>query len=57
MVQLTNPAQETGTLADALNGADIFVGVSAPGIVSSNLTLFIHAAHNNGRRLTAGYGI
>ena len=37
MVQLTNPAQETGTLADALNGADIFVGVSAPGIVSKEM--------------------
>ncbi len=37
MVQLTNPAQETGTLADALNGADIFVGVAAPGIVSKEM--------------------
>ena len=34
MVELTNPRQETGTLADAMKGADIFVGVSAPNIVT-----------------------
>ena len=28
---------QTGTLADALNGADIFVGVSAPGIVTEEM--------------------
>ena len=37
MVQVTNPANETGTLADAMKGADIFVGVSAPGIVSKEM--------------------
>lgn len=37
MAQLTNPMQETGTLADALKGADIFVGVSAPGIVTEEM--------------------
>ena len=30
----TNPACTTGTLADALVGADLFVGVSAPGVVT-----------------------
>lgn len=35
MAGLTNLGQKTGTLADALQGADIFVGVSAPGIVDS----------------------
>ena len=34
MVEVTNPEQKTGTLADALKGADIFVGVSAPNIVT-----------------------
>ena len=37
MVEVTNPEQKTGTLADALKGADIFVGVSAPGIVSAEM--------------------
>lgn len=37
MAQITNPNHETGTLADALKGADIFVGVSAPGIVSKEM--------------------
>ena len=35
MVEVTNLEHKTGTLADALKGADIFVGVSAPGIVAS----------------------
>lgn len=35
MAGLTNLGQKKGTLADALAGADIFVGVSAPGIVTS----------------------
>ncbi|MBQ8821773.1 MAG: NADP-dependent malic enzyme, partial [Lachnospiraceae bacterium] len=34
MVQVTNLSGEKGTLADAMAGADIFVGVSAPGIVT-----------------------
>ncbi len=34
MTTVTNPAKKTGSLADALVGADIFVGVSAPGIVT-----------------------
>lgn len=37
MAEVTNPAAETGTLADALKGADIFVGVSAPNIVTSEM--------------------
>lgn len=37
MAGLTNLSGETGTLADALKGADIFVGVSAPGIVSPEM--------------------
>ncbi|MBQ4529859.1 MAG: NADP-dependent malic enzyme [Lachnospiraceae bacterium] len=37
MSKETNPNQESGTLADALKGADIFVGVSAPNIVSPEM--------------------
>ncbi|MBD5508600.1 MAG: NADP-dependent malic enzyme [Lachnospiraceae bacterium] len=34
MTKVTNLQNESGTLADALKGADIFVGVSAPNIVT-----------------------
>lgn len=37
MTAQTNPNNETGTLADALRGADIFVGVSAPNIVTPEM--------------------
>ena len=37
MVEVTNLEHKTGTLDDALKGADIFVGVSAPGIVSQEM--------------------
>lgn len=37
MAEVTNLEQKTGTLADALKGADIFVGVSAPNIVSPEM--------------------
>ena len=33
----TNAAGRTGSMADALVGADIFIGVSAPGIVTQNM--------------------
>lgn len=37
MAVVTNLEHASGTLADALRGADIFVGVSAPGIVSAEM--------------------
>ena len=37
MTKVTNPDRLTGTLADAMKNADIFVGVSAPGIVSKEM--------------------
>jgi malate dehydrogenase (oxaloacetate-decarboxylating) len=37
MMDVTNLSGQTGSLADALKGADIFVGVSAPGIVSQDM--------------------
>lgn len=37
MTEVTNLENQTGTLADALRDADIFVGVSAPNIVSAEM--------------------
>lgn len=37
MVKVTNLANQTGSLADALKGADIFIGVSAPNIVTPEM--------------------
>ena len=37
MAALTNPDDITGTLADALVGADVFIGVSAPGVVTREM--------------------
>ena len=35
--KVTNPRRLRGSLADAMKGADVFVGVSAPGIVSNEM--------------------
>jgi malate dehydrogenase (oxaloacetate-decarboxylating) len=37
MTEVTNLSNATGTLADALRGADIFIGVSAPNIVTPEM--------------------
>ena len=37
MAEVTNLEGEKGTLADALKGADIFIGVSAPGLVTKEM--------------------
>lgn len=37
MTEVTNPNNESGSLTDALKGADIFVGVSAPNIVTPDM--------------------
>ena len=34
---VTNRDRLTGTLADAMRGADVFIGVSAPGVVSADM--------------------
>jgi len=34
---LTNPGKRSGSLADALKGADVFIGVSAPGLVTPEM--------------------
>ncbi len=37
MAAVTNRSHLTGTLADAMKGSDVFIGVSAPGIVSEDM--------------------
>ena len=37
LAQITNPNNETGSLSTAMKGADIFIGVSAPNIVSKEM--------------------
>lgn len=37
MMEVTNLSGKEGSLADAFVGADIFVGVSAPGIVTEEM--------------------
>jgi malate dehydrogenase (oxaloacetate-decarboxylating) len=39
MARITNKEQKQGSLADALEGADVFVGVSAPGMVTEAMVL------------------
>ena len=43
MAAKTNPTRLTGTLADALRGADVFIGVSAPGVVSREMVASMNA--------------
>ena len=37
MAEVTNPNNETGLLADAIKGADVFIGVSAPGTLTVDM--------------------
>lgn len=37
MAELTNPENKTGSLADVIRGADVFIGVSAPGCVTRDM--------------------
>jgi malate dehydrogenase (oxaloacetate-decarboxylating) len=37
LAEITNPAGEKGSLADVMKGADVFMGVSAPGTVSTEM--------------------
>ncbi len=37
MAQLTNPEHKTGTLAEMLVGADVFIGVSGPGTLTTEM--------------------
>ena len=42
MTEVTNLNNETGSLADALKGADIFIGVSAPNIVTPEMVASVN---------------
>ncbi len=37
MSKITNRSHMTGSLRDAINGADVFIGVSAPGVVDEDM--------------------
>jgi malate dehydrogenase (oxaloacetate-decarboxylating) len=37
MAKVTNLSHRTGTLADAMRGADVFIGVSRPGLVTAEM--------------------
>ena len=37
MCKITNPNKKEGVLSDAVNGADIFIGVSAPGVLTKDM--------------------
>ncbi|MBU5488094.1 NAD-dependent malic enzyme [Clostridium sp. MSJ-8] len=37
LAEITNPNNETGTLKDAIKNADVFIGVSAPNLVSQEM--------------------
>ena len=37
IAQVTNPKKRTGSLADVLAGADVYIGVSAPGAVTTDM--------------------
>ena len=43
MAQVTNPEKRTGSLADVLVGADVFIGVSAPGAVTTDMVKTMNA--------------
>lgn len=44
LLKYTNPKNVAGSLADALVGADIFIGVSAPGLLSASLVKSMNKA-------------
>ena len=43
IAELTNLGGEKGTLKDALKGADVFIGVSAPGLVTADMVRSMNA--------------
>ena len=43
MARITNKEQKQGSLADALVGADVFVGVSAPGVLTKEMIRSMNA--------------
>ena len=43
IADITNPDRETGSLADVMKGSDIFIGVSAPGVVTADMVKTMNA--------------
>ncbi len=43
IADITNPDGETGSLADVMKGSDIFIGVSAPGVVTADMVKTMNA--------------
>ncbi|MDX8417961.1 malic enzyme-like NAD(P)-binding protein [Absicoccus intestinalis] len=43
MAQVTNLAKKQGSLADVIQGADVFIGVSAPGLLSQDMVRSMHS--------------
>ncbi|EYE87412.1 malate dehydrogenase [Fervidicella metallireducens AeB] len=37
LAEITNPNNESGSLADVIKGADVFIGVSAPGVLTGDM--------------------
>jgi len=37
MAKITNPEKKSGSLADVIVGADVFIGVSAPGVLTADM--------------------
>lgn len=37
MAKITNPSKKAGSLAEVIVGADVFIGVSAPGVLTSDM--------------------
>ena len=37
IAELTNPKLRKGSLKDAIEGADVFIGVSAPGVLTTEM--------------------
>ena len=58
MAHITNKEQKQGSLADALTGADVFVGVSAAGAVTKDMVRSMNRRSNhlcNGKSDTGNY--
>ena len=49
LAKITNKQNQTGSLKDAMVGADVFIGVSAPNIVSGEM---IHSMNEKSDRLS-----
>lgn len=37
MAEITNPDNESGSLSDVIKGADVFIGISAPGLLNADM--------------------